>query len=177
MGAFDEFVSKHGDEVRREIHIVEVEQTQSRASVESEAGHKGVGRNADGASEIVGEVLGVIAEGHCLERDAGAVRGKAVGCPVALVALVDIGGQEQDGAIEVGGAKEIYACATHGVLSRPALERIEESPIKELKLCDTIPYPVGEPRLEKINYVSVDRLFAEAIRRIYEEVSISPLFE
>ena len=79
--------------------------------------------------------------------------------------------------IEVGGAKEIYACATHGVLSAPALERIEESPIKELKLCDTIPYPVGEPRLEKINYVSVDRLFAEAIRRIYEEVSISPLFE
>ena len=79
--------------------------------------------------------------------------------------------------VEVGGAKEIYACATHGVLSRPALERIEESPIKELKLCDTIPYPVGEPRLEKINYVSVDRLFAEAIRRIYEEVSISPLFE
>ena len=62
MGAFDEFVSKHGDEVRREIHIVEVEQTQSRALVESEAGHKGVGRNADGASEIVGEVLGVIAE-------------------------------------------------------------------------------------------------------------------
>ena len=66
MGAFDEFVSKHGDEVRREIHIVEVEQTQSRASVESEAGHKGVGRNADGASEIVGEVLGVIAEGIVL---------------------------------------------------------------------------------------------------------------
>lgn len=57
--------------------------------------------------EIVGEVLGVIAEGHCLERDAGAVRGKAVGYPVALVALVDIGGQEQDGAIEVGGANSI----------------------------------------------------------------------
>lgn len=55
----------------------------------------------------MGEVLGVIAEGHCLERDAGAVRGKAVGYPVALVALVDIGGQEQDGAIEVGGANSI----------------------------------------------------------------------
>jgi len=79
--------------------------------------------------------------------------------------------------IEIGGAKEIYACATHGVLSAPALERIEASPIKELKLCDTIPYPVDQPRLDKINYVSVDRLFAEAIRRIYEEVSISPLFE
>ena len=107
----------------------------------------------------------------------GNVEGKTC---VLLDDIVDTAGSLCGAAralIEVGGAKEIYACATHGVLSRPALERIEESPIKELKLCDTIPYPVGEPRLEKINYVSVDRLFAEAIRRIYEEVSISPLFE
>ena len=107
----------------------------------------------------------------------GNVKGKTV---ILLDDMVDTAGSLCGAAkalIEVGGAKEIYACATHGVLSRPALERIEESPIKELKLCDTIPYPVGEPRLEKINYVSVDRLFAEAIRRIYEEVSISPLFE
>ena len=107
----------------------------------------------------------------------GNVEGKTV---ILLDDMVDTAGSLCGAAralIEVGGAKEIYACATHGVLSRPALERIEESPIKELKLCDTIPYPVGEPRLEKINYVSVDRLFAEAIRRIYEEVSISPLFE
>ena len=107
----------------------------------------------------------------------GNVEGKTV---ILLDDMVDTAGSLCGAAralIEVGGAKEIYACATHGVLSRPALERIEESPIKELKLCDTIPYPDGEPRLEKINYVSVDRLFAEAIRRIYEEVSISPLFE
>lgn len=107
----------------------------------------------------------------------GNVEGKTV---ILLDDMVDTAGSLCGAAralIEVGGAKEIYACATHGVLSAPALERIEESPIKELKLCDTIPYPVGEPRLEKINYVSVDRLFAEAIRRIYEEVSISPLFE
>ncbi len=78
---------------------------------------------------------------------------------------------------EIGGAREIYACASHGVLSAPALERIEASPIKELKLCDTIPYPSDQPHLEKINYVSVAPLFAEAIERIYEEVSISPLFE
>ena len=107
----------------------------------------------------------------------GNVEGKTV---ILLDDMVDTAGSLCGAAralIEVGGAKEIYACATHGVLYRPALERIEESPIKELKLCDTIPYPVGEPRLEKINYVSVDRLFAEAIRRIYEEVSISPLFE
>ena len=107
----------------------------------------------------------------------GNVEGKTV---ILLDDMVDTAGSLCGAAkalIEIGGAKEIYACATHGVLSAPALERIEESPIKELKLCDTIPYPVGEPRLEKINYVSVDRLFAEAIRRIYEEVSISPLFE
>ena len=107
----------------------------------------------------------------------GNVEGKTV---ILLDDMVDTAGSLCGAAkalIEIGGAKEIYACATHGVLSAPALERIEASPIKELKLCDTIPYPVGEPRLEKINYVSVDRLFAEAIRRIYEEVSISPLFE
>ena len=107
----------------------------------------------------------------------GNVEGKTV---ILLDDMVDTAGSLCGAAkalIEIGGAKEIYACATHGVLSRPALERIEESPIKELKLCDTIPYPVDQPRLDKINYVSVDRLFAEAIRRIYEEVSISPLFE
>ena len=78
---------------------------------------------------------------------------------------------------DIGGAKEVYACATHGVLSGSAIDRINESCIKDLLLLDTIPYPVDQPRLDKINYVSVDRLFAEAIRRIYEEVSISPLFE
>ena len=107
----------------------------------------------------------------------GNVEGKTV---ILLDDMVDTAGSLCGAAkalIEIGGAKEIYACATHGVLSAPALERIEASPIKELKLCDTIPYPVDQPRLDKINYVSVDRLFAEAIRRIYEEVSISPLFE
>ena len=107
----------------------------------------------------------------------GNVEGKTV---ILLDDMVDTAGSLCGAAkalIEIGGAKEIYACATHGVLSAPAIERIEESPIKELKLCDTIPYPVDQPRLDKINYVSVDRLFAEAIRRIYEEVSISPLFE
>ena len=107
----------------------------------------------------------------------GNVEGKSV---ILLDDMVDTAGSLCGAAkalIEIGGAKEIYACATHGVLSAPALERIEQSPIKELKLCDTIPYPVDQPKLDKINYVSVDRLFAEAIRRIYEEVSISPLFE
>ena len=79
--------------------------------------------------------------------------------------------------METGGAKEIYACASHGVLPGPALERIEASPIKELILLDTVPYPAGKPMLGKIRYLSVAPLFAEAIERIYEEVSISSLFD
>ncbi len=107
----------------------------------------------------------------------GDVTGKTV---ILLDDMVDTAGSLCGAAkalMEIGGAKEIYACATHGVLSKPAIERIEASPIKELKLCDTIPYPPDQPRIGKITYVSVAPLFAEAIERVYEEVSISPLFE
>ena len=78
---------------------------------------------------------------------------------------------------EIGGAKEVYACATHGVLSGPALDRINSSCIEELLLLDTIPYPKGRPMCSKIKYLSTASVFAEAIRRIYEEVSISNLFD
>ena len=78
---------------------------------------------------------------------------------------------------EIGGAKEVFACATHGVLSGPALDRISDSCIKELLLLDTIPYPADKPACPKIRYLTAANVFAEAIRRIYEEVSISNLFD
>jgi ribose-phosphate pyrophosphokinase len=78
---------------------------------------------------------------------------------------------------EIGGAKEVYACATHGVLSGPALDRINDSCIKELLLLDTIPFPQDKVQPEKIEYLTTASVFAEAIRRIYEEVSISSIFE
>ena len=78
---------------------------------------------------------------------------------------------------EIGGARKVYACATHGVLSGPAIERIENSCIEELLLLDTIPYPSDKPACSKIKYISTAPVFAEAIRRIYEEVSISNLFD
>ena len=78
---------------------------------------------------------------------------------------------------EIGGAKEVYACATHGVLSGPAIERIENSCIRELLLLDTIPYPTDKPACDKIDYISTAAVFAETIRRIYEEVSISNMFD
>ena len=79
--------------------------------------------------------------------------------------------------VEVGGAKEVFACASHGVLSGPAIDRINDSVIDELLLLDTIPYPKDKPACDKIHYLPVAPMFAEAINRIYEEMSISSLFE
>lgn len=73
---------------------------------------------------------------------------------------------------EIGGAKEVFTCATHGVLSGPALERIENSALTELLLLDTIPYPADKPHVDKISYLSTANVFAESIRRIHEERSL-----
>ncbi|OLA47555.1 MAG: ribose-phosphate pyrophosphokinase, partial [Firmicutes bacterium CAG:176_59_8] len=77
--------------------------------------------------------------------------------------------------VEVGGAKSVYACASHGVLSGPALERLSSSVIKEVALLNTIPESMGEG-CDKIKYLSVAPMFAEAIERIYQEISIAKLF-
>ena len=74
-----------------------------------------------------------------------------------------------------GGAKEIYGCASHGVLSGKAIERIEKCNIRELLFTDSVPYR-GEKPCNKIKYLSAAPLFGEAIERIFEEVSISTLF-
>ena len=77
--------------------------------------------------------------------------------------------------VEVGGANSVYACASHGVLSGPALERINNSVIKEMALLNTIPEEMGKG-CDKIKYLSVAPMFAEAIERIYQEISIAKLF-
>lgn len=77
--------------------------------------------------------------------------------------------------MEKGGAAEVYACATHAVLSHPAVERIQQSPIKELVLLDTIPLP-KKKKIDKIKVLPVSPVFAEAIERIYEDKPVSPLF-
>ena len=77
--------------------------------------------------------------------------------------------------VEVGGAKSVHACASHGVLSGPALERINDSVIEELALLDTIP-AVDTELCPKIKYLSVAPMFSEAIERIYQEVSLSKIF-
>ena len=77
--------------------------------------------------------------------------------------------------VEVGGAKSVYACASHGVLSGPAVERVNGSPIKELAFLDTIA-PIEASLSDKIKYLTVAPVFAEAIERIYQEISVSKLW-
>lgn len=79
-------------------------------------------------------------------------------------------------ALIEAGAKEVYACCTHAVLSGPAVERIENSAIKELIVTNTIPLP-EEKRIDKIKQLSVAPLLGEAIVRIHEKQSVSSLFD
>jgi len=91
--------------------------------------------------------------------------------------LIDTGGTIINAANTLAeiGAKEVYACCTHGLLSGPAIERIKESSLKELVILNTIPL-TPEKRIEKIKSLSVAFLFAQAIERIYGDISISTLF-
>ena len=74
------------------------------------------------------------------------------------------------------GAKSVRACATHGVLSGPAIQRIQDSALEEIILLDTIQLP-DEKKIDKIKQTSVATLFADAIRRIYADQSVSTLFD
>ncbi|MBQ4100173.1 MAG: ribose-phosphate pyrophosphokinase [Oscillospiraceae bacterium] len=78
--------------------------------------------------------------------------------------------------IEKGGAKEVYACATHGVLSGPAMDRINNSVIKEVVLLDTIKLPEHK-KSPKIKMLPIAPVFAEAIERIYDDKPVSILFD
>jgi ribose-phosphate pyrophosphokinase len=79
-------------------------------------------------------------------------------------------------ALKENGASAIYACATHGVLSGPAIERINNSVIEEIVLTDTIPLGDKEQQTGKVRMLSIADLLAEAIRRIHEDESVSSLF-
>lgn len=91
--------------------------------------------------------------------------------------LIDTGGTIVNGANALidAGAKEVYACCTHAVLSGPAIKRIQDSSIKEMIVLNTITLP-EEKKIDKIKSLSVAGVFAEAIERIYGDISISTLF-
>ena len=77
---------------------------------------------------------------------------------------------------KIGGAKRVFACATHGLLSGPAVERIRNSVIDEMVFLSTIPASEEAKTCDKIKFLDVAPVFAEAIQRTYDEVSMSTLF-
>lgn len=105
----------------------------------------------------------------------GDVDGKNV---VLIDDMIDTAGTITQGvkALKKFGSKDVYACCTHPVLSGPAIERLRDSEIKEIVVLDTMLLP-EEKRLPNMKVLSVAPIFAEAIRRIYENKSVSKLFD
>jgi ribose-phosphate pyrophosphokinase len=78
--------------------------------------------------------------------------------------------------LKSNGARRVFAVCTHGLLSGKAIERIESAPLEKVYISDTVPLTDEKARCEKIEMLSVSRLFAEAINSIHEETSVSKLF-
>ncbi len=106
----------------------------------------------------------------------GDVRGKKC---LMVDDMIDTAGTICQGAeaLVKNGAEEVYACCTHGVLSGPALERIEKSAIKELAILDTIDMPEHIRNHPKIKVLSVAKIFAKAITTVYSDSSLSAIYE
>jgi ribose-phosphate pyrophosphokinase len=104
----------------------------------------------------------------------GDIKGKKV---ILIDDLVDTGGTlvNAANALTEMGAVEVYACCSHAVLSGPAVSRIKDSTIKKFVTLDTIPL-TPEKKIDKIHAITVADIFAEAIERIYGDISISTLF-
>ena len=106
----------------------------------------------------------------------GDVRGKKC---LMVDDMIDTAGTICQGAeaLVKNGAEEVYACCTHGVLSGPALERLEKSSIKELAILNTIDMPEHIKNHPKIKVLSVAKLFANAITTVYSDSSLSAIYE
>ena len=92
--------------------------------------------------------------------------------------MIDTGGSLVAAAetLKAKGAREVYACATHGLFSGPAYDRIENSSIEEVVVTNAVPVPLDR-QTGKIRVVSVAPLFAKTIKNVYECGSVSALFE
>jgi ribose-phosphate pyrophosphokinase len=118
-------------------------------------------RSEDGSAEVM-NVIGDVEGRTCILQDD----------------IIDTAGTIQKGALalKAAGAQRVLACAVHGVLSGPAIERVENSPIDQLIVTNTIPLRGDAQNCRKIVVLSVARLLGQAIRSIHEETSVSSLF-
>jgi ribose-phosphate pyrophosphokinase len=118
-------------------------------------------RSEDGSAEVM-NVIGDVEGRTCILQDD----------------IIDTAGTIQKAAtgLKNAGALKVFACAVHGVLSGPAIERIENAPIDQLVVTNTIPLRGDAQNCRKIVVLSVARLLGQAIRSIHEETSVSSLF-
>jgi len=118
-------------------------------------------RTDDGTAEVM-NVIGDVEGRTCILQDD----------------IIDTAGTITKGAkaLKENGAARVFACAVHGVLSGPAIERIESSPIDKLIVTNTIPLSPAAAASSKIVVLSVARLLGQAIKSIHEETSVSSLF-
>jgi ribose-phosphate pyrophosphokinase len=118
-------------------------------------------RSEDGAAEVM-NVVGDVSGRTCIIQDD----------------IIDTAGTivKAAHALKENGAARILACAVHGVLSHPALQRIDAAPIERLIVTNTIPAHEQAARFPKMIVLSVARLLGQAIRSIHEETSVSSLF-
>jgi ribose-phosphate pyrophosphokinase len=118
-------------------------------------------RSDDGTAEVM-NVIGAVDGRTCILQDD----------------IIDTAGTITKGAtaLKANGADRVIACAVHGVLSGPAIDRIEKSPIDKLIVTNTIPLSPVSAACSKIVVLSVARLLGQAIKSIHEETSVSSLF-
>jgi ribose-phosphate pyrophosphokinase len=118
-------------------------------------------RTEDGTAEVM-NVIGDVKGRTCILQDD----------------IIDTAGtiQKAASALKDNGAERVLACAVHGVLSGPAIERIEKSPLDQLIVTNSIPLSPMAQQCKKIVVLSVARLLGQAIRNIHEETSVSSLF-
>ena len=118
-------------------------------------------RSDDGTAEVM-NVIGDVEGRTCILQDD----------------IIDTAGTIQKGALALkkAGAERVLACAVHGVLSGPAIERIESSPLDQMIVTNTIALNATGQQCKKIVVLSVARLLGQAIRSIHEETSVSTLF-
>ena len=118
-------------------------------------------RSDDGTSEVM-NVIGDVGGRTCILQDD----------------IIDTAGtiSKAAAALKKAGAVRIFACAVHGVLSGPAIERIAQAPIDQLVITNTIPLTGERAQCGKIKVLSVARLLGQAIQSIHEETSVSSLF-
>jgi ribose-phosphate pyrophosphokinase len=92
--------------------------------------------------------------------------------------MIDTAGTVSEAAIALKnlGARDVYVCATHALMSGPAVERLSKAPIKEVTVTDTVMIP-PEKRFATLKVLSVGELLSKAIRYIHSEQSVSSLFE